>query len=1211
VVATKTVKNTLLAITFFAATFAAFFASCEDPNTRKTYTVHYDANGGIGKMASSVFVCETDSILPKNTFTRERYIFAGWHTNPNWTVTTNPEYADGQKINKHNSMTITLYAVWLGTYTIKYDANGGIGEMADSVFPKEKGHKLPLNTFTREGYIFAGWTSSPDGTAGYGDETTLDYYYEYVKAEETLTFYAVWKVGAYSVRYVANGGYLSYTLDGSYTMADTIFSFNEAQNLERNIYRRSDYTFAGWAESPDGPVVYADGESVINLTDIAGTRVYLYAVWVSTYWVIYNKNNDDANGSMSSTSFTYNVPQNLRANTYFRTGYIFTGWAEAPDGPVVYADAESVINLAETGYVYLYAVWEFRPDAYTVFYDANGDDVTGTMAGSIYFYGGAARNLTANAFTRTYFTFQGWSTSPDGPVEYTNEQSVANLTAAGETITLYAVWRGFDYTVRYDRIPYNINGIMEDSAFIYGEAQKLRPNAFIRPGYTFLGWATTYDSITGAGPVVYTDGESVINLTTTERARVYLYPVWGVAYTVIYNANGDNVTGTMDDSIFDSGVEQNLRFNSFNRTGYTFLGWTISANGQVTYTDGGIINRISTAGATVNLYAVWRGIEYTVIYDNNGGSGTMSNQNFTYDVAQTLRTNSFIRTGYAFAGWARTAGGAVEFTNGASVSNLTDTAGATVTLYAVWTDTYTVIYNANHGFGTMADSKFTYNQSHNLRKNTFYRTYFTFLGWSRTYNGTVVDFTDEQSVSNLANVGGTITLYAVWRGFDYTVEYNANGGSGTMTSHTFTYGVDQAVKLNSFSAPSSRHYFTGWATSPNGAVAVNNGQVISGGTLTETPRTVTLYAVWRHVRPLTEELDLLESNAVSGGTYPIEVLPNETIGPRTLYYSGRSNITINLWSNSPCTITLASAGSLFTVNSGVTLILDGGITLKGMSGNDSALVYVRSGGTLIMNNNSTITGNISSPSTVYGGGVYVDGTFTMNGGTISSNSTSNSSGYGGGGGGVFLNSGTFTMSGGTISNNTVSSGGGAVYVRSGTFTMSGGTISNNSTSSNNSGGGAVHVSSGTFRMNDGTISGNTASSYVGGGVHVSGGTFRMDNGTISGNNASSNGGGVYVGSTSSDSKNFLMNGGTITGNTAQTNGGGVYVYTSYSNFNKSGGTITAYSSGSTSGNRAVNGAGHAVYAPVTGGSAKRKETTAGPGVNLTFNNGSATGAWDY
>ena len=76
---------------------------------------------------------------------------------------------------------------------------------------------------------------------------------------------------------------------------------------------------------------------------------------------------------------------------------------------------------------------------------------------------------------------------------------------------------------------------------------------------------------------------------------------------------------------------------------------------------------------------------YTVKFNGNGNTGgSMADMNFTYDEPQNLTANAFTRTGYAFAGWATSTDGDVVYTDQQSVSNLTDTDGGTVTLYAKW-----------------------------------------------------------------------------------------------------------------------------------------------------------------------------------------------------------------------------------------------------------------------------------------------------------------------------------------------------------------------------------------------------------------------------------------------------------------------------------------------------------------------------------------------
>jgi hypothetical protein len=166
---------------------------------------------------------------------------------------------------------------------------------------------------------------------------------------------------------------------------------------------------------------------------------------------------------------------------------------------------------------------------------------------------------------------------------------------------------------------------------------------------------------------------------------------------------------------------------------------------------------------------------------------------------------------------------------------------------------------------------------------------------------------------------------------------------------------------------------------------------------------------------------------------------------------------------------------------------------------------------------SKVIGNNSN--TASGGGVYNNGTFTMNGGIISGNSSNQH------GGGVH-NYGTFTMNGGAISGNTTNQYGGGVW-NNDTFTMTGGTISGNTAEYY---GGGVNNANGIFTMSGGTISGNTvvyeSNSTGGGGVRINGGTFTMIDGTISGNKAHT-GSGVSVGSDNNFTGKFVLQGGGI------------------------------------------------------------------------------------
>jgi hypothetical protein len=138
-------------------------------------------------------------------------------------------------------------------------------------------------------------------------------------------------------------------------------------------------------------------------------------------------------------------------------------------------------------------------------------------------------------------------------------------------------------------------------------------------------------------------------------------------------------------------------------------------------------------------------------------------------------------------------------------------------------------------------------------------------------------------------------------------------------------------------------------------------------------------------------------------------------------------------------ITHTPPGTMFNLYSDNTrLILGENITLDGEGANNyDPLITVSSNAVLVMEDGSTITGGKMTDSRS-GGGVSVNnGTFTMNGGTISDNEVN------GNGGGVYANNGTFTMNGGTIRDNTAGKNGGGVYVRNSTFTYNAGTFTGN------------------------------------------------------------------------------------------------------------------------------------------------------------------------
>ncbi|MBP5705778.1 MAG: InlB B-repeat-containing protein, partial [Spirochaetales bacterium] len=449
----------------------------------------------------------------------------------------------------------------------------------------------------------------------------------------------------------------------------------------------------------------------------------------------------------------------------------------------------------------------------------------------------ATETVMLQNLNATGYTFDGWyDASTDGTI-------VAGWAAGERTddVSLWARWTPNSYTVTF-----NANGgsgDMSSQNMTYDTESALTANAFSKTGYTFLGWS---DNSADTYPK-YQDNSTVLNLTAVSGAEVTLYAVWSAnTYTIKYNANGG--AGSMANQMMTYDTSASLNTNAFYRTGYTFSGWATSASGTKVYDDAASVSSLSsTDNGTYNLYAVWTANTYTIAFDINGGtSGSMSNQSMTYDTAKALTNNGFGKTGYGFIGWSENSSGlSATYTNKQSVSNLTSDKGGTVTLYAVWkANPYTVVFNKTSGTGTMANQTITYDTETALKKNEYTKIGYTFLGWNETPETSEALYTDTQSVKNLV-VAGEKVLYAIWKVNTYTVVFNANGGTGTMSSQSYTYAGQKALTANAFSRT---HYkFKEWNTIADGSgTSYTDKQKVKNLT-SDNGGTVTLYAIWEGV----------------------------------------------------------------------------------------------------------------------------------------------------------------------------------------------------------------------------------------------------------------------------------------------------------------------------------------------------------------------------
>ena len=425
----------------------------------------------------------------------------------------------------------------------------------------------------------------------------------------------------------------------------------------------------------------------------------------------------------------------------------------------------------------------------------NGSGSTSTQ----WVQSGVSTALQTNPYIYTGYVFQGWNTQVDGTgTSYTN---LANITTSS-ALTLYAQWRaGVTHAVTFSAN----GGTGSQADQIAGQATNLNANQITRSGYTFSGWNTAANGT----------GYSYLDQSVYSFAQdATLYAQWTliiVPHSVSFYGNGATSGATSSQT---ASATQALTLNGFVRTGYNFLGWnTSNSAGSATYLDG----QNYSFSADLALYAIWVAQAPNVItYNGNGAtSGSMSTE--TASSSTVLYSNSFARTGYTFLNW-NTA------SNGSGVSyqsSYTYSFAASITLYAIWGQNFTVTYDGNSstsGSAPSSQSSYVGGAAITLQSNTgnLAKTGYLLSGWNTAANGTGTAYAIGQTNLTL-NAG--VTLYAQWVGATYVILYTGNGNtSGSVPAiQSYTYGTAGiTLRANSGALARTGYTFVGWNTGPDG-----------------------------------------------------------------------------------------------------------------------------------------------------------------------------------------------------------------------------------------------------------------------------------------------------------------------------------------------------------------------------------------------------------
>ena len=222
--------------------------------------------------------------------------------------------------------------------------------------------------------------------------------------------------------------------------------------------------------------------------------------------------------------------------------------------------------------------------------------------------------------TRAGYVFDGWYTASEGGTRVTSTSKVKIVNSQ----TLYARWTPITYSVAFD-----VNGgsgTMAPMTVTYDANTKLPKSTFTRANYAFNRWKSDSGSY-------YSDGASVVNLSSEAGATVTLYAQWSpLSYTITFDSDGGSTVSPVS-LAFGSAVSSPTKPT---RAGYVFDRWMPALPDKMPPTN-------------LTVKAVWRVDSYAITFDSNGGSSVAA---LKLPVGATVTAPTEpARTGHSFDGW--------------------------------------------------------------------------------------------------------------------------------------------------------------------------------------------------------------------------------------------------------------------------------------------------------------------------------------------------------------------------------------------------------------------------------------------------------------------------------------------------------------------------------------------------------------------------------
>ncbi len=502
------------------------------------------------------------------------YDFMGWYDNPEFTGNA---YQNGFTLNRE--ATLVLYARFVPKqYTITLDTNGGAAITPSSMTVTFGESFTIAGTTAKEGNYLTGWFVGDTQYATAAGESMRPW-----DIAENVTLSARWAVERYKVR-VINGSFVAWLGAEGWIETESDLAYGQVIAAIDLVpaFRASPLSFREGEIFDRFQPVLVNGETwtAETIPDFGenGTIITLDGEWRKeqhTIWLTAG----NAFISTSKIEVEYGTPITLP--TPIETGYTFDGWYKEDDYTTLVEWThmpDLTPNMQDNGSIQLHA--KMDPITYNVAYNPNGG--TGAMT-TIPVQYDQDYILSANVFTRTNYEFIGWATSATGNVVYTNGATVRNLsTTNGQTVTLYAVWRGRQYNIRYHNIDYPgetivlyYNNQAAPNTYEYGVGLDVNSLTAVCQGTTtedpqliFLGWFTNMNFTTWAS-----------DISVTQTGDVHLYAKWRYdaarghrqsTYTIAYSSWVSNSYDAIYTGLASNGFGQQLKAMGIQYVSLTF-----------------------------------------------------------------------------------------------------------------------------------------------------------------------------------------------------------------------------------------------------------------------------------------------------------------------------------------------------------------------------------------------------------------------------------------------------------------------------------------------------------------------------------------------------------------------------------------------------------------------------------------------------------------